>query len=64
MKQSPIQIMVLEPEEGYVLTNMPLEGADEDVEYSYSLKVYIGSNDSAENWREIPEGDVPEGVVL
>ena len=50
MKTSPIQIIVLEPEEGYVLTNGE----------TYSTKVYLGVNDSPENWHEIPESEVPE----
>ena len=50
MKTSPIQIIVLEPEDGYVLTNGEV----------YSTKVYLGANDSPENWREIPEAEVPK----
>ena len=64
MKTNPIEIIVLEPEEGYVLTNKPATGADEETEYVYSYQVYLGANDSRENWREIPETDIPEGVNL
>ena len=64
MKTETIQIRAIEPDEGYVLTNKPETGADEDTEYVYSRKVYLGTNDSAENWREIPEGEVPEGVIV
>lgn len=54
MKQSPIQIIVLEPEDGYVLTNGE----------TYSTRVYLGVNDSPENWHEIPESEVPEENTL
>jgi len=27
---------------------------------TYSDKVYLGKNDSPDNWREIPAEDVPE----
>lgn len=49
MKQQPIQIIVLEPDDGYTLTNGE----------TYSKRVYLGINDSPENWREIPDGEVP-----
>ena len=49
MKSNPIQIIVLEPDEGYTLTNGE----------TYSKRVYLGINDSAENWREIPDEEVP-----
>ena len=55
MKTNSIQLTVLEPEEGYVLTNRPAEGADDDTEYTYSYRVYLGVNDSPDNWREVPE---------
>ena len=51
MKQQPIQIVVLEPDEGYVLTNGE----------TYSYKVYLGINDSPDNWREVPESEMPTG---
>lgn len=50
MKQGNIEITVLEPEEGYTLTNGE----------TYSKRVYLGRNDSPENWWEIPDEDVPE----
>ena len=62
MRQEQIQIRVLEPDDGYVLTNKPAVGADEETEYTYSRKVYLGINDSPENWREIPEEEA-EGLV-
>lgn len=45
-----IQGNELFPDEGMTLTN----GA------AYSKHVYLGKWDSAENWHEIPEEDVPE----
>lgn len=50
MKMIPIEILVLEPEEGYTLTNGE----------TYSKKVYLGRNDSPENWLEVPDEIVPE----
>jgi len=50
MRTQPIQIIVLEPEEGYVLTNGE----------TYSRRVYLGTADSPDNWWEIPDADVPD----
>lgn len=50
MKQSNIEIIVLESSEGYTLTNGEV----------YSKQVYLGIHDSPENWREIPDEEVPE----
>lgn len=50
MKTIPIQLITLEPDEGMVLTNGE----------TYSTKVYLGINDSPDNWYEIPESEVPE----
>ena len=50
MRNATIEITVLEPEEGYTLTNGE----------TYSKKVYLGINDSPENWHEIPDEEVPE----
>ena len=50
MKTKPIEIITLEAEEGYILTNGE----------TYSHFVYLGINDSPENWHEIPESEVPE----
>ena len=50
MIKSSIEIIVLEPREGYTLTNGE----------TYSKRVFLGINDSPENWREIPDEDVPE----
>lgn len=49
MKNGTIQIITLEPEEGYTLTNGE----------TYSKKVYLGIHDSPENWWEIPDSEVP-----
>lgn len=49
MKTQPIQVIVLEADEGMVLTNGNI----------YSRMVYLGIQDSPENWREIPESEMP-----
>ena len=50
MIQSTIQLRVLEPSEGMVLTNGE----------TYSYRVYLGTADSPDNWHEIPESEVPQ----
>lgn len=50
MKQEQIQITILESSEGMTLTNGE----------TYSKKVYLGINDSPDNWHEIPDEEVPE----
>ena len=50
MIQDIIEITVLEPSEGKVLTNGE----------TYSRKVYLGINDSPANWTEIDESEIPE----
>lgn len=50
VKTQPIQLIVLEPDDGMVLTNGE----------TYSYKVYLGVNDSPDNWHEVPETDIPE----
>lgn len=47
MRTSEVKIVVLEPDEGKVLTNGE----------TYSDKVYLGKNDSPDNWREVPVED-------
>lgn len=47
MKTSEVKIVVLEPDEGNVLTNGE----------TYSEKVFLGKNDSPANWREVPAED-------
>ena len=49
MTQEKIEVRVLTASEGFVLTNGE----------TYSDKVYLGINDSAENWREIRSEDLP-----
>lgn len=48
MIESAIEIRVLEPDEGMILTNGE----------TYSKRVYLGINDTPENWHEIPDGEV------
>ena len=50
MKNSEVTIRVIEPEEGYTLTNGE----------TYSKKVYLGINDDPENWYEVLDEEVPE----
>ena len=50
MRTNPIEILVLEPEEGHTLTNVE----------TYSKRVYLGRNDSPKNWLEVPDETVPE----
>lgn len=45
MKQETIQIRVLTASDGMVLTNGE----------TYGTQVYLGVNDSPENWKEVPE---------
>ena len=52
MIQETIELRVLTASEGMVLTNGE----------TYSTKVYLGIYDSPENWREIPEDEVPDEV--
>ena len=48
MKTGHIDIITLEPEDGKILTNGEI----------YSYKVYLGINDSENNWQEVPEDTV------
>lgn len=50
MKKQPIQIIVLEPDDGMVLTNGE----------TTSHRVYLGINDSPDNWWEILEFEEEE----
>lgn len=53
MKTSEINMIKIEPTEGYWLTNK-----QRDV---YTTKpIYLSSNDSVKNWEEVGEEDVPE----
>ena len=49
MKSNTIALIKLEADEGFTLT---------DGEH-YSKCVYIGKNDSPDNWHETPEADIP-----
>ena len=49
MKSNTIALIKLEADEGFTLT---------DGEH-YSKCVYIGKNDSPDNWSEIPDEEVP-----
>ncbi len=50
MKQETIEIRVLTASDGFVLTNGEI----------FSTQVYLGIHDSPENWREIPEEEMPK----
>ena len=52
MKTNTIQIISLEASDGMVLTNGE----------TYSKQIYLGTMDSADNWWEIPESEVPEQI--
>ena len=54
MKTNPIEIIVLESEDGYTLTNGE----------TYSKKVFLGINDSPENWYEVSDEEVPSDEIL
>ena len=50
MVQNIIELVRLQASEGMVLTNGEI----------YSKEVYLGINDSPENWHEIPEEEAPQ----
>ena len=50
MKKSTIELIKLTAGEGMTLTNGE----------TYGKEVYLGVNDSADNWKEIPESQVPK----
>lgn len=54
MEKSTIELIKLTAAEGMTLTNGE----------TYGKEVYLGCNDSAENWQEIPESDVPKDEEL
>ena len=56
MKKSTIEIVSIEASEGMTLTNGEV----------YSKQVYLGINDKPDNWREIPDSEVPteEGILI
>lgn len=49
MKSGTIELVVLEADDGMVLTNGE----------TYSTQVYLGIHDSPDNWHEVPENEVP-----
>lgn len=49
MEKSTIELIKLTASEGMTLTNGE----------TYGKEVYLGCNDSAENWHEIPDEEVP-----
>lgn len=50
MEKSTIELIKLTASEGMTLTNGE----------TYGKEVYLGCNDSAENWHEIPDSEVPQ----
>lgn len=52
MKKSIIELTKLTASEGMTLTNGE----------TYSKEIYLGVNDSADNWHEIPDAEVPKEV--
>ncbi len=50
MKKSTIELIKLTASDGMTLTNGE----------TYSKEIYLGVNDSVDNWREIPDSEVPE----
>ena len=50
MEKKTIELIKLTAGEGMTLTNGE----------TYGKEVYLGCNDSPDNWREIPEEDVPK----
>lgn len=50
MEKTTIKITKLTASEGMTLTNGE----------SYGKEVYLGCNDKAENWHEIPDEEVPK----
>ena len=49
MKTTPIEIITLQADKGKILTNGEI----------YSTQVYLGINDSPNNWWEIPIEEMP-----
>lgn len=50
MEKSTIELIKLTASEGMTLTNGE----------TYGKEVYLGCNDSPDNWHEIPETEVPK----
>ncbi len=49
MKTTKVELIKLEASDGHTLTNGE----------AYGKVIYLGVNDSADNWHEIPDGEVP-----
>ena len=49
MKTTTVEIVKLEASDGHTLTNGE----------AYGKVIYLGANDSADNWHEIPDSEVP-----
>ena len=49
MKTTTVELIKLEASDGHTLTNGE----------AYGKIVYLGANDSADNWHEIPDSEVP-----
>lgn len=54
MEKSTIELIKLTAAEGMTLTNGE----------TYGKEVYLGVNDSADNWQEISESNVPQPAPL
>ena len=54
MKQSALNIRIIEPEEGYYLTQANRKEGEEII---LSKKVYLSNADAPENWVEISESE-------
>lgn len=54
MKNSSYTVQIIEPNDGYTLT----QSADVEVkERIFSKKIYLAVNDSASNWKEITDAE-------
>lgn len=57
MIQSNYTVRVIEPSEGYTLT----QSAEVDIEYRVlSKKIFLAVNDSLDNWKEITDAEADE----
>lgn len=57
MIQSNYTVRIIEPSEGYTLT----QSAEVDTEYRVlSKKVFLAVNDSLDNWKEITDAEADE----
>ena len=50
MKTTTVELIKLEASDGHTLTNGE----------AYGKVIYLGANDSADNWHEIPDSEVPK----